>query len=127
MGGDPVSQSLRFLIADAAEYWMPAFAGMTAELNLNSSAVAATGGALTRRAAEFPGKAPRIGRPDFRIDDTRRALAGQCRDHLLGGDLRHVAAGIVGNAGGVRADEHVVERHQRVVVRRRLLLPHIEA
>jgi hypothetical protein len=28
-GGDPVSQSVRELIAIAAAYWMPAFAGMT--------------------------------------------------------------------------------------------------
>ncbi len=30
-GGDPVFQSVRALIANAAAYWMPAFAGMTAE------------------------------------------------------------------------------------------------
>jgi hypothetical protein len=29
-GGDPVSQSVSVQIADAAAYWMPAFAGMTA-------------------------------------------------------------------------------------------------
>jgi hypothetical protein len=35
--GDPVFQSFRVLIADAAAYWMPAFAGMTATYNINSS------------------------------------------------------------------------------------------
>ncbi len=32
MGGDPVFQSVRDSTSDAAEYWMPAFAGMTAEI-----------------------------------------------------------------------------------------------
>jgi hypothetical protein len=31
MRGDPVFQSASDLVANAAEYWMPAFAGMTAE------------------------------------------------------------------------------------------------
>jgi len=35
--GDPLSQNLSVFIADAAEYWMPAFAGMSANPNLNSS------------------------------------------------------------------------------------------
>src|SRR5262249_991609 len=30
-GGDPVFQSIRDLLSEAAAYWMPAFAGMTAE------------------------------------------------------------------------------------------------
>jgi hypothetical protein len=32
--GDPVSQSGSAFITDAAAYWMPAFAGMTAEIRL---------------------------------------------------------------------------------------------
>jgi hypothetical protein len=32
--GDPVFQSAGDPASDAAEYWMPAFAGMTAEIRL---------------------------------------------------------------------------------------------
>jgi hypothetical protein len=36
MGGDPVFQSARTLISDAAAYWMPAFAGMTSEVRFKT-------------------------------------------------------------------------------------------
>src|ERR1700744_2980378 len=66
-------------------------------------------------------------RPDFGVDDARRALAVEGVEHLLGGDPAHVLAGFMGNAGGVRARQHVVELQQRMIRRRRLLGPDVEA
>src|ERR1700744_5205406 len=48
-------------------------------------------------------------RPDFEVDDARRAFAVEGVEHLLGRDPAHVLAGFVGDAGGVRARQNVVE------------------
>src|SRR5947209_332487 len=63
----------------------------------------------------------RIARPDLRIEHARDWLAVQRRKDLLGGDASHVLARLMGDAGGVRRNHHVVELEQRVIERRRLL------
>src|SRR6516225_10081204 len=68
-----------------------------------------------------------IGRPHLRIDDAGRALAVERHDELLGGDAAHIGARLARHARGVGARDHVVELQQRMVGRRRLLVPHVEA
>src|SRR6266566_4280684 len=67
-----------------------------------------------------------VQRPDLGVDDARNGLAVERIDELLGGDAAHVHARLMGDAGGVRARQHVVELEQRVIARRRLLAPHVE-
>src|SRR3954452_24083114 len=67
-----------------------------------------------------------IGRPYLRIDDAGRALAVERHDQLLGGDPAHIGAGLAGDARGVWARDHIVELQQRMIGRRRLLLPHVD-
>src|ERR1051326_7995918 len=68
----------------------------------------------------------RVQRPDLGVDDAGRRLAVERVDELLGGDAAHVHARLMGDAGGVRARDHVVELQQRVIAWRRLLAPHVE-
>ena len=77
--------------------------------------------------AESARKALAVMRPDLGIDDARRPLAVERVQHLLGGDAAHVLARFAGDAGGVRARQHVVELQQRMLRRRRLLGPDVEA
>jgi hypothetical protein len=54
-------------------------------------------------------------------------FAVDCVEDLRCGDLAHVVARLPGDAGGVRAHQHVLELQQRVVARRRLGRPDVEA
>jgi rhodanese-related sulfurtransferase len=82
--------------------------------------------ALFRRDAKRSRKPFRIGRPHLRIDDPRRALAVERVKQLLGGDAAHVDPRLLGHAGRMRARQHIVELQQRMLRRRRLLVPDIE-
>ena len=64
--------------------------------------------------------------PHVRIDQPRRALAVKYLDQLLGREPRHVVARLHRRARRVWTDQHVVECHQLVVMRRRFVLPHIQ-
>src|SRR5580658_9245812 len=55
--------------------------------------------ALPRRHAKGLLESLRIARPDFGIDDTRRTLAVECIQNLLGRDTAHVLARLDGDAG----------------------------
>src|SRR6478609_2178882 len=55
-----------------------------------------------------------IGRPYLRIDDAGRPLAVERHDQLLGGDSAHIGARLAGDAGGMRARDHIVELQQRM-------------
>src|ERR1700740_3659586 len=63
----------------------------------------------------------RVQRPDLGVDDAGRRLAVERVDELLGGDAAHVHPRLMRDAGGMRARQHVVERQQRMLTRRRLL------
>src|ERR1700736_6959496 len=67
-----------------------------------------------------------VQRPYLGVDDAGRRLAVERVDELLGGDAAHVHARLMGDAGSVRARQHVVELEQRMIARRRLLAPHVE-
>src|SRR6478735_6341723 len=66
-------------------------------------------------------------RPDLGIDDARRALAVERVQDLLGCDPAHVLARLAGDARGMRARQHVVELKERMLRRRRLPGPDVEA
>ena len=54
-------------------------------------------------------------------------LPSSAASTLLGGDTAHVFAGLPGDAGGMRARHHVIELQQRMIGRRRLFCPDVEA
>ena len=76
---------------------------------------------------QYPLEPRTVLRPHLRIDQPRRAFAVQDVDQLLGREPCHVVAQLIRCSGGMRADQHVIERHQPVVVRRRFILPHIQS
>ena len=80
-----------------------------------------------RREAERLFEPLDVGRPDLRVNDARRPLAVERIQHLLGGDPAHILARFLGHACGVRARQHIVELQERMIRRRRLLGPDIEA
>src|SRR3981081_823794 len=80
---------------------------------------------LSRRKPEGPLETPGVGRPYFGVDDARRTLAVERVENLLGRDPAHVLARFLGDPGRVRARQHVVELQQRVLRRRRLLVPDV--
>src|SRR6185437_2721926 len=82
---------------------------------------------LLRGHAEGSGKALAVMRPDLGVDDARRPLAVERIQNLLGGDAAHVFARLPRNASGVRARQHIVELQERMLRRRRLLGPDVEA
>src|SRR3954468_1832637 len=66
-----------------------------------------TSRALPGRHAKGLLEALGIARPDLGIDDARRAFAVERLQHLLGGDAAHVLARLDGDAGCVRACQHI--------------------
>jgi hypothetical protein len=66
-------------------------------------------------------------RPDLGIDEARWPLAVEGIENLLGGDPAHIFPRFPGHTGRVRAHQHVIELQQRMVRRRRLLGPDVEA
>ena len=82
---------------------------------------------LPRRKPKSPLEAPGVIRPYLGVDDARRPLAIERVQKLLGGDPAHVLPRFPGHAGRMRACEHVVELQQRMIRRRRLLGPYVEA
>src|ERR1700759_1798031 len=62
---------------------------------------------LFRRHAKGARKSLAVMRPDLGIDDPRRPLAVERVEDLLGGDAAHVLAGLAGDAGGMRARQHI--------------------
>src|SRR5882757_11132428 len=81
---------------------------------------------LSRRKPEGPLETPGVGRPYFGVDDARRPLAVERVENLLGRDPAHVLARFLGDPCRMRARQHIVELQQRMVRRRRLLVPDIE-
>src|ERR1700730_7131185 len=77
--------------------------------------------------AKCPLEPFRVVRPDLGVDDARRPLAVERVENLLGRDPAHVLARLLGDPCGMRARQHVVELQQRVLRRRRLLVPDVEA
>src|SRR5215468_850057 len=80
-----------------------------------------------RTEAEGPLEALGVSRPHLRIDDAGWALAVERHDQLLGRDPPHIGARLAGDAGGVRACDHVVELQERMIRWRRLLVPYVDA
>src|SRR5258708_32562065 len=66
-------------------------------------------------------------RPDLGVNDARRPLAVEGIDDLFGGDPAHVFPRLLCDTRGVGACQHVIELQQRMLWRRRLLGPDIEA
>src|SRR6266550_678731 len=82
--------------------------------------------ATLRREPERLLEARRVAQPDLRIEHAGDGLAVERREHLIGRNAAHVLARLARDAGRVRTDHHVVHLQQRVIERRRLLLPHVE-
>jgi hypothetical protein len=91
---------------------------------------AATGApvALTRSDGERRPRLPLTeARPHLGIHEHLGPLATQYPQHLARDLHRHLAVGLARDAGDVRRADDVLEVEQRVVPRRRLVLPHVEA